>query len=339
MADSSSDIQAIGGDYTTTKSWFDDKSFITGTHTALVADEYIDGQLLANNSETVATAFIIRPQPGVEHNGTSRNVDGSGAALRHGSQVIWWIEANGADITVEDMVLEQTGSNFGNIRAEDASSTYTITRSIIENRGASTGFGIDVFIAVTLTVQDTVIYGATRGIDARITTSNTIVGNTVVGNGAFGILPSDTGTVANNISVGHSSEDYFSASAGTGAHGANIAEDATASTEWDDVGGSFNSVEVLETGDTPTKDYVAFVNKTAGSEDYHLVDLEHGSFNNVALAGGIASLGSGTDIDGGARDGTTPDIGADEFVASGGPATTSPWYYNAQQRIVAGGIA
>lgn len=314
MADSS-DIQASGGDYTTTQAWFDAKDSITGTHTALIADEYIDGQLLANNGSTAATAFIIQPQTGAKHNGTSRNVAGAGAALRNAGRIVWWLDANGADITVEDMAIEGTATNGHAVDGADTASSYTITRSIIEGRGTFTGRGIDIAIAASLTVQDTIIYGTDRGIDTRGSTSNTIVGNTLIGNGAFGILPSDTGTVANNISVGHSTEDYFGASAGTGAHGANIAEDDTASTEWDDVGGSFNSVEFLGTGDTPTKDYVAFVNKTAGSEDYHLVDLEHGSFNNVALAGGIASLGSGTDIDGDARDGTTPDIGADEAAA------------------------
>jgi parallel beta-helix repeat protein len=316
VADSSSDIQASGGDYTTTQAWVDAFDSVTGTHTALIADEYIDGQLLANNGATAATAFIIRPQTGAKHNGTSRNVASAGSALRHTSAVIWWNNANGAGITVEDMVCEQTAGGLSTINGDDTSAAYTITRSIIEDRGTSTAHGIDCVGAAAVTVRDTVVYGAARGIDARSTTSNTIVGNTVVGNGSFGILPSDTGTVANNISVDHSSEDYFAASAGTGNHGSNIAEDATASTEWDDVGGSFNSAEFLETGDTPTKDYVAFVNKTAGSEDYHLVDLLHGSFDNVAFAGGIPSLGSGTDIDGDARDGTTPDIGADEVAAA-----------------------
>ena len=315
MADSTSDIQASGGDYTTMQAWLDAKKSVTGIHTALVADEYIDGQLLANDGTMVATAFIIKPQASAGHNGTSRNVAGSGAALKHTDRVIFWYNANGANFTIEDMVLEQTAGSDQNTLGQDTGSVYTLTRSIFEKRGTATSRNIEIATAgITMVVQDCFIYGHTTfGIDARLS-NNTIVHNTVIG-GSFGILPEDNGTAANNISVNTSSEDYFDASAGTGNHGANIAEDLTAVTEWDDVGGGVNDAEFLETGDTPTKDYVAFVNKTAGSEDYHLVDLEHGTYNNVALAGGIASLGSGTDIDGEARDGTTPDIGADELSA------------------------
>lgn len=322
MADSTSNIQASGGDYTSFQAWFDAKDSVTGTHTALAADESFAGQLLANNGSAVASAWIVKPQSGAKHNGTSRNVSGSGAEMTHASQVIWWFNSNGGDLTVEDMVLEQTATSNAVIQGDVASITYVLTRLVCEKRGTSTNTNIDMNVASTVTVQDCVVYGhSTWGIDTRTATTNDVVHNTVIGgigSGDFGILPANTGTVANNISVGHSSEDYF----GTGAdasHGANIAEDATAVTEWDGAGGGVNSVEVLETGETPTKDYVAFVDKdTAGSEDFHLVDLEHGTHSNVALAGGIASEGSGTDIDGDTRDGSTPDIGADEFAAAAG---------------------
>lgn len=321
MADSDSNIQASGGDYTTTQAWFDAKDSVTGTHTAHIADEFVDGSLVANNGSASATGWVVKPQSGAKHSGVSRASGGSGACLRHTARVIWWFDTNNVGVTVEDMVLEQTAGAVTTFDLASQGETATLSRCIIHKTGTATTIGINAnpSTPTSITVQDCIIYGHTtfgidiRGVTNPVSSGNTIIGS--VGSGTYGILPSSSPLgVTNNISVGHSTEDYFEADVGDTNHGANIAEDATATTEWDGAGGSVNNVEVLETGDTPTADYVAFVNKnTLGSEDFHLVDLKHGTHNNVAIGGGIVSKGSGTDIDGESRNGSTPDIGADEL--------------------------
>ena len=331
MADTDYDVPE---DYTSIQTWLNDQDGVTGTHTLNVGDQYVDGQGLLNNASTAATAFVIKPKAGAKHNGTSRNVASAGAALRHTNIVLYWFSTNGATLSVEDMILERTAGTTYTVDIPSSSgAAVSLVRCIVECRSTSTGANIRSK-APPLTVHDSIIYGhTTYGIDCRDATDQSIIGNTVGDNatGTHGLLPSSgaaVGTVANNISFGHSTEDYFNTSTNTN-HKSNIAKDATAVTEWDGGGGGVNSVEIHVTGDTPTADYVAFVSLTSGSEDLHLVDLEHGTYDNVALAGGAPSLGSGTDIDGDTRDGTTPDIGADEMAAAGGlTIPIAAYHYN-----------
>jgi len=330
MADTDYDVPE---DYTSIQTWLNDQDGVTGTHTLNVGDQYVDGQGLLNNASTAATAFVIKPKAGAKHNGTSRNVASAGAALRHTDIVLYWFSTNGATLSVEDMVLERTaGSTFTVDNTSSAGNDVSLVRCVVESRGTSTGTNIRLKDHV-LTVHDSIIYGHTvYGIDIRTATDQSLIGNTVGDNatGQYGLLPNNSGTagpVANNISFGHSTEDYFNASPSNTNHKSNVAKDATAVNEWDGGNGGVNNVEIHVTGDTPTGNYVAFVSLTAGSEDLHLVDLGHGTYVNVALAGGAPSLGSGTDIDGDTRDGTTPDIGADE-MAAGGVVTVNNLFVN-----------
>lgn len=333
MADSSLTLQVADGDYTDTQTWIDDKDSVTGTHTLNVEDASFSGALIINNGSTAGTEYIIKPQSGAKHDGRSRTVSGSGAELTNSSErSIWWFNGNDKILTIEDMVLKQTGSHQ-NVGFADAGATIVCTRCIFEHTG--TGINIDANVALTITVQDCIVYGHTTwGIDTRSVTSNVIVGNTVItASGSFGLLPNNAGTVANNIVMNHSSEDYFGSGASTN-HKNNIASDATADTEWNAGGGGVNNAEFLETGEDATGDYVAFVDKdTAGSEDFHLVDLEDVDGNNVALAGGSAGLGSGTDIDGETRDGSTPEVGADEVVV-GETITPDKWHPEIQRPYI-----
>lgn len=125
----------------------------------------------------------------------------------------------------------------------------------------------------------------------------------------LGIL-SDTECVTKNTYCGKSSgsnNDWWATSS-TGSH--NVSSDTTATATFTD---SHNSK-------APTDQ---FVNIGAGTEDFH---LKSGSF----LEGeGTPVSGITTDFEGDARDGSTPDVGYDEFVAVGGAG--NPWNYYAQQ--------
>jgi hypothetical protein len=325
LADSDSTLQVSGGDYTSGQAWIDAKDGVTGTHTLNVEDNSFSGTVQLNNGTVIASAFIIKPQSGAKHDGRSRNVSGSGATLINTSSVIRWRTTNGATLTMEDMVIEQTaGANIA-LEQLNTSGAVTLTRCIFEKRGTATGKNIEANSTPDITMQDCIVYGHTSfGVDTRgTTTTDNIIGTTIIG-GSVGLLPAGGGSIANNIVMNASSECYNADDLADTNHKSNIASDASAVTEWDGGGGGFNDVEFLETGDIPTKDYVAFVDKdTVGSEDYHLVDLEHGTYDNVALAGGAPSLGSGFDIDGDARDGSAPDIGADEVSAAAITVTPS----------------
>jgi hypothetical protein len=319
MASSDSDIQASGGDYQTLAEWWAAKDSETGTHTANCADEAFAGVAM-NNASTAGDAYIIQPQSGAKHDGRSRRVSGSGAAVVVTSGIaIYQTNMNDKPLTIRDMVIENTGgAGTSGITGTDASGTLKIHRCVIERGSAGGDHAIKTQgTAYTLVeVFDNIIAmdnTASRGIDTRQSgTVNNIQGNTVYG-GAYGIMPQASGNVANNIAVNTATSDYFSSDP-SGGHGPNIAEDTSADNEWGNT--SINGVEVLETGGGPTKDYVAFVDKDFATGDYHLVDLEDGTWTNVAIAGGAASKGTGTDIDGDTRDGSTPDIGADEIAVA-----------------------
>ncbi len=132
-----------------------------------------------------------------------------------------------------------------------------------------------------------------------------------------------TANCRNNVGMGCSSDevirengssDYWFTEDGTGTTGAN----------------SQSNLEFLEEGETPTKDYVAFKDKTAGSENADIVDLGHGTHDNVALSGGAdvssatmkwTTENSGTDprtVDclGRSRTTASPTVGAVEFAVS-----------------------
>jgi len=323
MADSTSTVGS-GQDYTTSQAWFDAKDGETGTHTGRFKDEALAGSLLANNGSTAATAFIMEAQSA--HDGRAREVSGSGSTLEHTGRVVWWFKANGANLTIVDMCLQQTAGSDDIVDCDDTGSEVTLTRcvAIKTNGGTATGPGVSLRSAAVATVRDGVIYGHTGfGLDLRGASGGSCTGNSVYGDpgsGTYGILSDTTNTspVANNISVGHSVEDFFGADAADSNHGSNISEDATASTEWDGGGGSHNSVEVLDnsTSPTPTGDYVCFANLTGGNEDFSLVDLEHGTHNAVAIGGGFSGEGSGTGVNGVTRHASAPDIGAFETAAA-----------------------
>jgi hypothetical protein len=114
--------------------------------------------------------------------------------------------------------------------------------------------------------------------------------------------------ISNCISMGSTSSDFQGYTDARLAFN-NVSEDATAFGT-----GALINIENLETGGTPTKDYVAFADNTAGTEDAHLVDLAHGTYNNVAIDGANATYAPQKDADGEQRH--VPDIGAYEIPES-----------------------
>ena len=329
------------GDYATTQLWLDGVRVETGDHIGRVQNEVVSGGMVINHAagSVSASSFTLQPATGAEHDGRARDVSSTGAQLAHSDRVIYCFNTNGATLTVQDLDIKGTGTN-PTTHFQDASG-HTIQRCVLQNTSSGACL-TNVGATSLLNTYDNIIYGGTGwGIDYRSSGNSVgnIVGNTVCKistTAGYGILPGTGVTrVANNIVLNFTTECYFGDDNTDGNHGSNFASDASADTEYGGGGGSVNSVEVLETGDTPTGSYIAFVNLTSGSEDFHLVDLEDGTYSNVALAGGIASIGSGFDIDNTARDGTTPDAGADEYVAPGGGGTIIPKIQHHRRQMVA----
>lgn len=319
MADSDSLIASSGGDYTSIQAWVDAKDGETGTHIGRLANEVFNGSCTINNGSTAATAFILRPNTGARHDGRSRDVSGTGAQVTRtgtASPAIWWFNSNGATLTVEDINVK--GGTSQALFSFYAGAAATVQRCVLQP--ATSGTGITTSGANSnLRVTDNIVYGAGIGIDYRNSgnSAGEISGNTVHTSANYGILPGSAAVVRNNISVGAATACYFGSDVGDTQHGNNIASDATADTEWNGGGGGYNSLQVHDTGDTPTGHYVAFVSIGSGTEDYHLVDLGHGTYVNRALGNGATGYGSGYDIDNEARDGSAPNIGADDPSAGG----------------------
>lgn len=334
MADQDNTIGTTG-DYSTTQAWFDAVDGVTGNHIGRVQNQYVDGALTINTGAATATSYTLQPDTGAEHDGRSRNVSGSGAALRHTSRVVWVFALNTGTLNIHDLVLEQTADATTCIdHSTTTNPTVNVRRCVVEKRGTATTIGINSGSAgenKPWNITDNIVYGhTTNGIDGRGATGtiehNTVVGD--VGSAQFGILPGGACTCANNISVGHttggSPEDYWGSDPSDSSHGANIAEDTSAQNEWGSGKASINSTQVLDnsTSPTPTANYTCFENMTSGNEDFHIVDLQDGTYSSDPHGYAMTGKGSGTDIDGDTRDGSTPDVGADEAAAA--PAAVAP---------------
>lgn len=313
-----SSIASSGGDYTTTQAWYDAKDALDGEHIAEIANEAIAGALLFNNppGDTSPPTWIVRPASDAFHDGTSRDVSGSGAQLSaSGTSRVITISFT-EDVTIEDLDCKST-ANVNVLRVSDASIRIVIQRCIVHGSTVSAGISI-VGATASCKTHSNIIYDNTWGIDARPSgnSAGEIIGNTVYGNGLFGILPGTVAKVAMNISVNHSNSDYLGTNSATGTD-YNIAADATANTEMGS--NSINSVEVLETGDNPTGDFVAFVKDDTSltTIDLHIIDIDDADGDNVAINGGVTASGWTTDIDRETRDVSSPYIGADEIAASG----------------------
>lgn len=296
---------AVPADHATLQDALDEHDTDGGSVTITMAAGVHAGATLNNGACT--TTFTIDAASGAECNGKSRDVSGTGAhisATVNSGAVVWINNSNGNNFGILDISIENTGTADCIQVNESGGITLTLARLVLH--GADTN-GVEIVSAVVAAVSNIIVYDVGgNGLDFRSSSTGNIFYCTVM-DGAFGIMGAAGVTAQNCVSMNHSSWDYYGTGPGSGFTVTTcIAEDTS---------GSIDSAEWLETGETPTKDYVAFVDKnTANSEDFHLWDLEHGTYNNVALAAADV-ISITVDCDGASRDGTTPDIGADEYVA------------------------
>jgi hypothetical protein len=327
MADSNSLIKTDGtGDYTTLTSWFTAKDGETGDHIARLANENHTTTFIANNGSTAGDSFTIQPDSGAEHDGRHRNISGTGAEVSgSSSDTLRLFQTNNKNWLIKDICLTQTGSNKNCISIEDNGMFADVERCIFDGEN-NASFGLSCKQTATVNTYDSIMHRISRGLDYRAggSSAGEVVGNTIIGGtgAAYGMLITSAATrIANNIIVNFTTECFFGSDTSQTNNVSNLSSDSTAVPEYNGGGGGSNSVQVLETGDTPTADYVAFVNLTNGSNDLHIVDLAHGTYTNLALDGGVAGLGSGFDIDRVARRAVTPEIGADDISGGGGGTT------------------
>ena len=180
----------------------------------------------------------------------------------------------------------------------------------IENISAHTGstiFGIDLtngsnpgtFYVYNNTVYDVVNTGGTQ----------TAYGIRVQGPGSYELRNNYVGNIAN---PGGATADYAERDAATIIASNNVSSDATA----DDFGGSNN---ILNQGVYATY----FVNITSGSENLHLLADSNALWGVYgADLDSDPNLPVTVDIDGEARDGVQPDVGADEQLAAAAASAT-----------------
>ena len=200
-------------------------------------------------------------------------------------------------VTIEGLQINQNSGPVwnGNIgilaQAMAAGSILTITDNIIKSGDGNCQRGLYLNDSDTIfNVFNNIIYGFdTEGARTQDVSGFSLVHHNTLYNNVAGLhLNSEAPTVSNNISVGNSGADYSSTTNATMSN--NVDEDGTG-----------------EITGTPT-----FEDVGAGTEDFHLA-----SGDTVAMGAGTDLTGTvDTDIDGDSR-ATTPDCGADEFVAGG----------------------
>lgn len=327
MADSTSVIKVDGTeDFTSLSAWFTAKEAVAGVHTAQLSNEQLSDSLITS-SPVAATGFVVEPVSGAEHDGRHRTVSGTGAEVKSdatGAQPFNIFQAPSFDIQGISISPFSSGTTVAGV-SYGSTSTGNLQFCILDGLSTTntTGAIQATGAGVTLNAIANVMYNWGRAIDYRPSgnAAGNIYQNTANNCGALGVLAGTLANCKNNITVNSSSQDYFSTTAN---HDGNISEDATAAGA-----SSHTSVEVLVTGGTPTKDYVAFVSITPGSENFALVDLEHITHNPVAIGGGVTGLGVANDNIGVAY-GSPPAIGAFAFAAvvSAGGGGSRPFGFN-----------
>jgi hypothetical protein len=252
------------------------------------------------------------------HDGTARDVSGTGCQFTHSTSHIVTLRED--YVRLEGLDLKQTNSAgscilnvSGTITA--AANETQITACVLQNTSSTAyvvALGNDADAIATLI--NNIVYNAAStggGINIDGIATAYLAHNTVYSAGGTGIRwgtgVGDTHELWNNFAASGSGSAFFvSGTAGTETGGYNASDDATG----DDGGLTTGAVINLTTADQ-------FVSLTGGSEDFHLK-----SASDLEAVG--TPLGAvTTDIDADARDGTTPDIGADEFEAGATEVTAT----------------
>lgn len=260
--------------------------------------------------ETDSTRYIWVFVPLAErHDGTSRDVGGTGYQISSGSSV-------GTIRPVEDYVVLE-GLNIKNTTIDAAinwtsgtftasTNSHTLLNCIIQNANtASTKYTLNASISnLIITLENCIVYGGTRSIDCRNATTVTINNCTFWRHtDQIGII-ADTELTCKNTYAGKSSgtnEDFWTGGAAPSGNN-NASSDTSAATD-------YTATQTSESGSAN------FINVTAGSENFGLK-------SDATIIGDGAAGITTYDILGTTRDVSAPDIGAFEYVAAGGGRTT-----------------
>jgi len=314
-----STIKSSGGDFTSLSAWeAATQADLTGNGPEEAqCFDFADttGFSIVGWTTTAADFIRIFTAQAERHNGTARNVSGSGYEL---SSTGTPINIREDFVRIEGLVITSTATGAVDIIAfggpfTAASNDIRIDQCIIHDQSTAltSNFSIQATVAnLIFTIQNSIVYGKQRGITMLSLATGVINYCTFFTDAdTFGIFGVDTMTVKDTYVGGYSTEDFWTGGNAPSGNN-NVSADTSAETDYT---ASHNSKAA---GDQ-------FVNASVGtSADFH---LKAGSFLETE---GAPVSGITVDIDGDTRDVSTPDVGADEFVAV---AAGNPWYAYAQQ--------
>ncbi len=318
-------IKTSGGDYALLSTWEAAQQSDLVTDDVIAQAECYAGAYtdLVNilGWTTGASNYVRIYTPTAErHNGTSRDVSGAGCQFSNAGTVIAISEDY---VRIDGLDTKSTGATTSCI---STAATITATNNDIRvencigNLTASTSATNSVFRFVddfdaNVTVINNIVYTSGTSIAICIDVGNVttafLAHNTCHAKAGVGIRwgtgAGDTHTLWNNWASSLTTTAYsVIGTSGTEVGGYNASDDATG----DDGGLTTGALINVTTADQ-------FVSITEGAEDFHLVT------GSSLEAAGSPTAAVALDIDGEARDGTTPDIGADEAVFITGTAASN----------------
>jgi hypothetical protein len=226
-----------------------------------------------------------------------------------------YVRVRGLQIQIQSPTAARIEVSYGFV--SDTSDNY-LEQCIIRGSGAnSAGLSVGASTSGNLKVSNCLIYDCTTsfagGIRYNATNCTLYVYNTTLVGCYYGVRRSGgTVIVKNTLSKATASTRDFVLDSGSWGAGSN-----------------YNSAAgTTSTGGANDRTSQTFTFADETNKDFHLASTDAGARDyGVDLSGDAYPVT--VDIDGVTRSGSW-DIGADEYVAGGGP-TGNPWYYYAQQ--------
>jgi hypothetical protein len=301
-------IKTSGGDYSLLSAWeaAQQSDLVTDDVIAQAecyAGDYTDN-LAISGWTTGASNYIRIYTPTAErHDGRSREVSGVGAAFTHATSNVLRVDED--YVRFEGLIARATGTTntpFQMTAGRTAGNNLLKVDDCIFYNNTAVTVTTSYLIAVSqaeaiVTLRNIIAYGeAFRALQTTAAASVEASHCTFYGGGSDGVV-GDLELTCKNVFAGGYTGECFDTSGAAPAGSHNASTDATAQIDYT------NSLINLTAADQ-------FVSLTGGAEDFHLKagsDLEEAGTPLGAVT---------TDIDEDARDGTTPDIGADEFTSS-----------------------